>query len=69
MGKTRPWADKPIVTTNPLGGNTFDTAPDGKRLVVLSNPERKNEAQGNLHVTVLVNFFDELRRRIPTDGK
>ena len=51
------------------GGNTFDIAPDGKRLVVLSNPERTNEAQGNLHVTVLVNFFDELRRRIPTDGK
>jgi len=68
-GKTRPWADKLIVNTNLVGGNTFDITPDGKRLVVLSNPERTNEAQGNLHVTVLVNFFDELRRRVPPDGK
>ena len=43
--------------------------PDGKRLVVLSNPERTNEPQGHLHVTVLVNWFDELRRRMPPGGK
>ena len=68
-GTPRPWADKPIVNTTIAGGNTFDVAPDGKRVLVLPNPEPAEEAKGNLHLTVLVNFFDELRRRIPTDGK
>jgi len=67
-GQPRPWADKPIL--NRIGGgNIFDVAPDGKRLIVLPNPERTDERKENLHVTVLVNFFDELRRRMPPGGK
>jgi hypothetical protein len=38
-------------------------APDGKRVVIFPRPaEAKNE--GSLHATFLLNFFDELRRRI-----
>jgi hypothetical protein len=42
----------------------FDVSPDGKRVVVFPRRQEEN-TQGSLHVTVLLNFFDELRRRIP----
>ena len=46
------------MSTKP--GRNFDLAPDGKRIVAF-------ETMTNLHVKLLVNFFDELRRRLP-DG-
>ena len=71
-GKPRPWTDKPIVSLNfvnlSLGGG-YTLAPDGKRLVVLPSPVTAGEPKGNLHVMMLVNFFDELRRRMPPGGK
>ena len=42
----------------------FDVAPDGKRVVVFPMPAAAG-AQGPLHATFLLNFFDEVRRRIP----
>jgi hypothetical protein len=41
----------------------FDLAPDGKRFIVVQTeaPEQK----GPQKVTLLLNFFDELRRRAP----
>ena len=42
-------------------GTYFDIAPDGKRFAVVQ-PE---ESEGPTHVTFLLNFFDELRRRVP----
>lgn len=42
----------------------FDIAPDGKRFAVFPRPESE-EKQGNVHVTFLLNFFDELRRKVP----
>jgi len=68
-GTPRPWADRPIVNRTVVGGNTFDISRDGTRVVLIPNTQQAEEAKGNLHLTVLVNFFDEVRRRIPPDGK
>jgi hypothetical protein len=41
----------------------FDMFPDGKRAVVFPR-ETVQEAGGNLHATLVLNFFDEVRRRV-----
>lgn len=41
----------------------FDLAPDGSRFIVFP------KAEGSVHVTFLLNFFDELQRRVPASGK
>jgi hypothetical protein len=43
----------------------MDLAPDGKRFVVFSLPEAASDAKGSVHVTVLENFFDWVRKRLP----
>jgi hypothetical protein len=44
----------------------FDLSPDGKRLIVMI-PTVGSEAPKPEHTVVfLQNFFDELRRRVPT---
>jgi serine/threonine-protein kinase len=64
-------ADKPRLWSNaqirePAGIRNLDLAPDGKRFVVSLRPEATGGQKGSVHVTVLLNFFDELRRRVPT---
>jgi len=59
----RVWSDKRLANTG-LTLN-LDLAPDGKRFAVLmpaDNPESR-ETRG--HVTLMLNFFDELRRLAP----
>jgi hypothetical protein len=43
----------------------LDLFPDGKRFAVIPRPDATAEQKGSVHVTVLLNFFDELRRRVP----
>ena len=62
--KPRPWAETQILEPNALYWN-LDLAPDGKRFVVAPRPEATGGQKGSVHVTVLLNFFDELRRRVP----
>jgi hypothetical protein len=64
-GKPRRWSSKAISFT---GFVNLDLHPDGKRFAVLASPETTGEDKGSLHVTFLLNFFDELRRRVP-EGK
>ena len=59
--KTRPWSNTQI--REPAGIWNLDLAPDGKRFAVFLRPA--SEQKGSVHVTVLLNFFDELRRRVP----
>ena len=67
--KPRPWAQTQILEPNALNWN-LDLAPDGKRFVVAPRPEATGSGQnGSVHVTVLLNFFDELRRRVPAGSK
>ena len=44
-----------------------DLAPDGKRFVVILYADGTAEPMTQL--TVLLHFFDELRRRVPAGGK
>ena len=62
-GKPRLWSDKQLFYT---GTSTVDLAPDGKRFAVLRQPQAPAGGEkGTVHVIVLLNFFDEVRRRIP----
>ena len=61
-GKPRLWSDKQLFFA---GKMNLDLAPDGKRFAVLALPETAPGEKGSVHVTMLLNFFDELRRRIP----
>ncbi len=61
-GKARTWYDQPLFYA---GTSNIDLAPDGKRFVVLARPEAALGEKGTVHVTMLLNFLDELKRRIP----
>jgi hypothetical protein len=45
--------------------STYDLAPDGKRLAAFLADNDANGNKGPTHLTFLLNFFDELRRRPP----
>ncbi len=62
-GKPRLWSDQQLQ--NLSGGLNFDVAPDGKRFAVFPKPSTPAEDKGSVHMTFLLNFFDELRRRVP----
>jgi hypothetical protein len=49
-----------------FGGATWDLAPDGKRVAVLAPVESEESPKQEYEVVFLMNFFDELRRRLPT---
>ena len=59
-------AEKPRLWSNArywTGNNTrdVDVAPDGKRMIVVLDPPLETPT----HVNLLLNFFDEVRRRAP----
>ncbi len=60
-GKPRLWSKVQVLGTG-LAYNV-DLAPDGKRLVVFPKPDFHQA--GPVQVTFLLNFFDELRRKVP----
>jgi serine/threonine-protein kinase len=62
-GKIRNWSD---VKLPYLVGAMYNytVAPDGKRLLVLLPAEGQAE-KPSTHVMLLLNFFDELKRRVP----
>jgi hypothetical protein len=66
-GTPRVWSEKRFG--NPLTESPYDLAPDGKRFAVILNTERAREEKAVTGVTVVVNFFDELRRRWPARRK
>jgi hypothetical protein len=62
------WSNTQILEPVPFLWN-LDLAPDGKRFAVFPRSEATAEQKGSVHVTVLLNFFDELRRRVPAGSK
>jgi serine/threonine-protein kinase len=62
--KPREWSSVPILMATNIP--QLDLAPDGRRFVVFPGavPE-SGEGKSTVHVTVLLNFFDELKRRLP----
>jgi Tol biopolymer transport system component len=64
-------ADKPQLwspgqfTERGIGNYNFDLHPDGKRFAVLKAPGTQQNLVVN-HVSFIFNFFDELRRKLPS---
>jgi hypothetical protein len=58
-GKPRLWSEARLFYA---GNVNLDLAPDGKRFMALWEPETE---KGPARVTMLLNFFDEVKRRIP----
>jgi serine/threonine-protein kinase len=73
--KPRLWTDKqlgPILGSMsvPFGlGRLFDLTPDGRRIIAWEPQEQAKEGKVDLQVTMLLNWFDEVRRRLPASGK
>jgi len=61
-GKPRVWCHSQLFNPGLLN---LDLAPDGKRFAALYAPEMAGGAKGPVHFTMLLNFFDEVKRRIP----
>ncbi len=61
VGKPRVWAD-----TRPYGPAGIDLSPDGKRFVIFV---QSDSAKENLQATFLMNFFTELRQKLPARRK
>ncbi len=60
--KPRVWSETP-VQLRPAFGATFDLHPDGERVAMAPVTEA---TAGPTHVTLIFNFFDELRRLAPS---
>ena len=65
--KPRQWS--PAVLFRPANNALWnlDIAPDGRSFVVLAPPELSRAEPATVHATILLNFFDELRRRMPAN--
>jgi hypothetical protein len=57
--------EKPRVWIDKLGGTEWDLAPDGKRVAVETRVATTEAPKPDHEVVLLLNFFDELRRRVP----
>jgi len=65
---SKPYLAASARTFDPNGNTNWDLAPDGKRFVIFPVPEQTEE-KGSVHVTFLLNFVDELRRKVPLSRK
>jgi serine/threonine-protein kinase len=61
--KPRMWTETRLLSTANIPN--YDLAPDGKRLAAFVADDAKGE-KPLTHLTFLLNFFDELRRKVPT---
>jgi len=64
--KTRMWSDRPLANLGVVGVSNYDLAPDGKRIAALMPVETPEAQQTQNHVIFLMNFADELQRKVPT---
>jgi Tol biopolymer transport system component/predicted Ser/Thr protein kinase len=64
-GKPRLWSEKPVLVLGSPPTYMYDVGPDGKRFAVVLYPDGTTDEKPITHVTFLLNFFDELRRRVP----
>jgi hypothetical protein len=55
-----------LITGN---GYDMDLAPDGKHFAVLIAQQPSNESRSTSGVRLLLNFFDDLKQRVPAGGK
>lgn len=57
-----------LLASTDLGANC-DLGADGKRFVVLMPAESPQPQEMQNHLTLVVNFFDEIRRRVAAQSK
>ena len=62
-GKARQWS--PTSVRNSTSYPAYAPHPDGRRFAAFPVPETAPEEKGSAHVTFVLNFGDELRRRLP----
>jgi hypothetical protein len=67
--QARAWSEKRLANPLDLATGSFDLAWDGKRVAALMPVESPEAQQAQNHLVFLINFFDELRRRVPVSGK
>ena len=48
-------------------GNVVDLSPDGKQFVTLLLPSQSDRQSGQAQVNVVLNWFAELRQRVPVN--
>jgi serine/threonine-protein kinase len=65
--KPRLWSGKQLANTGTA--RNYDLAPDGKRFVVIMSADSAEPRETQSHVTLVVNFFDEVRRRLAGQAK
>lgn len=63
-GKPRIWSTRGLNTFR--SSRNYDVAPDGKRIAAILASGMDADKQ-NTHLTFLLNFFDELRRKVPLE--
>jgi len=62
-GAVRLWSPTGIVGTGAF--QNFDIFPDGKRAIVVALSDQSSGGATGQHATFIVNFFDEVKRRLP----
>ncbi len=60
--KPRVWSEVRLTSSNLA---TFDITPDGKHIVAVLPEGAEEKPKPDNHLTVLLNFTDELRRKVP----
>jgi serine/threonine-protein kinase len=65
-GKPRLWSGRQLWETS--SGTSYDIAPDGKRFAALMDSDQ-GQLGSPTHLVFLLNYFDELRRRVPLESK
>jgi serine/threonine-protein kinase len=66
FGKPRLWAEVRFARGIDQG---WDLAADGERFVGFLAQNTPETQKGSVQVTFLLNFFDDLRRRVPAEGR
>jgi serine/threonine-protein kinase len=61
--RPRVWSGKQLASMGT--GKNYDLAPDGKHCAVVIPVESAEPRETQSHVNLVVNFFDEVRRRVP----
>ena len=67
VAKPRVWSEKRLANAGIV--RSYDVAPGGKRIAAIMPAESPDGQNAQNHVILLMNFFDELRRRLPAGNK
>jgi len=66
VNRPRVWSEKQLLDLGSPPIPTYDAAADEKRFAVALYPDGTADEKPITHVTFLLNFFDELRRKVPS---